>query len=68
MQMLLKEALNMIRTPRVMLRDVTDYENPIVQDMSIHDAYKLDDMMINNRGVYIIDINITLLTYERKGE
>lgn len=63
MQMLLQEALNMIRTPQVMLRDVTDIENPIVQDMSVMNA-----MMINNRGMYQFSSTTTLITYERKGE
>ena len=68
MEMLLKEALRMIRSPQVMLRDVTDPENPIVQDLSVMNAAKLDDMMINNRGMYQINTSTTLLTYERKGE
>ena len=68
MEMLLKEALGMIRSPQVMLRDVTDPENPIIQDLSIMNAKKLDDIMINNRGIYQITTSTTLLTYERKGE
>ena len=68
MEMLLKEALGMIRSPQVMLRDITDPENPIIQDLSIMNARKLDDMMINNRGIYQITTSTTLLTYERKGE
>ena len=68
MEMLLKEALGMIRSPQVILRDVTDPENPIIQDLSIMNAKKLDDIMINNRGIYQITTSTTLLTYERKGE
>lgn len=68
MQMLLKEALLMIRTPQVMLRDVTNSDNPIVQQMSMMNAYKLNDCMINNRGIYQYDTNTTLIVYERKGE
>lgn len=68
MEMLLKEALGLIRSPQVMLRDVTDPENPIIQDLSIMNARKLDDMVINNRGIYQITTSTTLLTYERKGE
>ena len=68
MQMLLKEALAMIRVPQVILRDVTNYKNPVVQTMSIYEAYSLDNITINNRGMYQVDNTTTLLVYERKGE
>ena len=68
MEMLLSEALNMVGTSQVMLRDVTNFENPVVQEMSIMNARKLEDCMINNRGIYQYNMNTTLITYERKGE
>lgn len=68
MEMLLSQALGMIRTSEVMLRDVTDHNNPVVQQMSVMNAHKLNDCMINNRGIYQYSMNTTLITYERKGE
>ena len=68
MQMFLSQTLNMIGTSEVMLRDVTDRDNPVVQHMSVMNARKLNDCMINNRGIYQYNMCTTLITYERKGE
>ena len=68
MQMLLSQALRMVKTSQVMIRDITDINNPVIQQMSTIDAYNLEDYEINNRGIYQYDMNTTLITYERKGE
>ena len=68
MEMMFHEALDMIRTRCVMLRDLTDSENPIVSNMSIQNAHKMDNILVNNRGIYQIDSETTLICYNRKGE